>query len=390
MKKELPTHNDCTGCMACFAVCSVSAISVIKDNNGFVYPQIEEKSCVNCGRCTTVCPIINLNKLNWQTPQKSYAAKITNSQLVRGCTSGGITTAIVENTINKGGVVYGSSYVPHEGTKHIRISTLDEIDKLKGSKYVESYTSEIFDELKKDVRSGGRVLFIGTPCQVAAIEQIYNPDKHPNIRTISFICGGVPSHAYLESHLRSNGINPELVDNVVFRKGRSYCVETQTNGRVTFNQPQKDNLYLYAFDNEGYSVRPSCLRCNFCRKERVGDITVGDFWGIEYSQYKIKKEKDLSCVLTHNAKGELELKQLDSLLKENVDYADINSYNICLRDHRAVGNWLYKEYLLHLFFPIIGFNSVVKTISLIAKIHKLPKRIIRKLCRIYKDLIWRQ
>lgn len=375
MNIQLASKIDCTGCMACQGACKHNAIRIEKDDNGFVYPSIDKSICKQCGACMQKCPILNYDKLKFSDPQKCYAAKIKNEDLTKGCTSGGIATALSLRTIQNGGVVYGAAFVPYYGVKHIRVDNEKFLEKLKGSKYVESHiTFEIYQSIRADLKSGKKVLFIGTPCQVAAVEQLSDSES---LKTVSFICGGGVSQDYLFSHLQGYGVNKEEVTNVVFRKGRNYCIEVWNGDEKIFYQEQKDNLYLKAFDNEGYTVRPSCLRCKFCKNDRVGQLTIGDFWGIEVATCSIKKESDLSCVITHGEKGASLIESLSDILCEKVAFSDVSRYNVCLVDHRARDGWKFNEKTIHRLYPIIGFNKSVKFIEKIMKIYRFPGRVIR-------------
>lgn len=386
MNIQLASKIDCTGCMACQGACKHNAIRIVKDDNGFVYPSIDESICKQCGACMQKCPILNYDKLKFRDPQKCYAAKIKNEDLTKGCTSGGVATALSLRTIQNGGVVYGAAFVPHYGVKHIRVDDEGDLEKLKGSKYVESHiTSEIYQSIRADLKSGKKVLFIGTPCQVAAVEQLSDSES---LKTVSFICGGGVSQDYLFSHLQGYGVNKEEVTNVVFRKGRNYCIEVWNGDEKIFYQEQKDNLYLKAFDYEQYTVRASCLRCQFCKHERVGWLTIGDFWGIEQAQCSIREEKDLSCVITHDEKGISWFTSLEGLLYEEVKFEDVAHVNVCLNGHRARFKWKFNERCMRAMYPVLGFNKSVKLVKRIIMTYRLPERIVnfinRKLSK-YKN-----
>lgn len=373
MNIQLASKIDCTGCMACQGACKHNAIRIEKDDNGFVYPSIDKSFCKQCGTCMQKCPILNFDKLNFRAPQNCYAAKIKKEDLTKGCTSGGIATALSLRTIQNGGVVYGATFVPYYGVRHIRVENEWDLEKLKGSKYVESHiTSEIYRAIRIDLKSGKEVLFIGTPCQVAAVEQLCESES---LKTVSFICGGGVSQDYLFSHLQGFGIQKENVTNVVFRKGRLYCIEVWNGDDKVFYQEQKENLYLKAFDYEQYTVRSSCLRCKFCKHERVGTLTIGDFWGIEQSQCSIRSEKNLSCVITSNEKGVSWLTSLDNLLYEEVSFEDVARANVCLNEHRARYKWEFNEKCMRALYPICGFNKSVKLIKCIIDTYRLPERI---------------
>lgn len=377
---RLATHKKCTGCMACQYACKHGAISIQMDSNGFVYPYVNEDNCKECGACSRMCPILNVDKIQFRVPSKCYAAKIKDEELTKGCTSGGIAAGLSRETIRNGGVVYGAAFVPQQGVQHIRIDDESQLKLLKGSKYVESHiTSEIYKQIRVDVKSGREVLFIGTPCQVEAIESIFGKDK---LKSVSFICGGVPSQDYLYSHLNSYGLKKEKITNVIFRKGRQYCIEAWTGDKVAYYQEEKNDLYLKAFDIQGYIVRPSCLRCEFCKEVRVGTFTIGDFWGIENTECKIKDEGNLSCVVTHDKSGQEIIEGLDHVILEEVSFEEIGRSNVCLHHPRRCKGWKLLESLTRFCYPKLGFNKSVKIVEIIRLIYSIPRKIKTKMAHV--------
>ena len=186
--------NECTGCGLCVNKCPKSCISMhVDDKLGHIYPIINQSLCIDCGICYNICP--TNYPLEKHEPITAYAGWDKNIEEYKSSTSGGAASAISRYIIRKGGVVYGCAMLPGINVKHIRITKETEICKLKGSKYVQSNTYNVYNETLKDLKEGKDVLFIGTPCQTAAIKKI--AEKHDkNLFTVDLICHGVPSLNY--------------------------------------------------------------------------------------------------------------------------------------------------------------------------------------------------
>ncbi len=197
MKEICPTEL-CTGCSACYSACKAKAITMQKDKYGFEYPEIDPSICLDCGLCKKVCP--NNKKLIKTQCISSYVCHAKEEQEQLTSTSGGVASVITRYIIKKGGVVYGCSAQYNMDIKHIRINNENEIDKLKGSKYVQSHIGDIYKNVKNDLLNNKLTLFIGTPCQVAGLKSFLRKE-YENLVTIDFVCHGVPSIQYLKDSI---------------------------------------------------------------------------------------------------------------------------------------------------------------------------------------------
>lgn len=376
MQIELASKKDCTGCMACLDSCPFGAISVIKDNCGFRYPKINNDLCKKCGKCMKVCPLLNYKKSTKQLPIKCFAAKIYDKELTKGCTSGGLTTALVKYYLLNGDVVFGSAFVENEGVKHIKIESLDDIQKIKGSKYVQSSMDGVYVLIKNILKETYKnVLYIGTPCQADAVKMMFPNER---VLTVSFICGGVPSEKMYSDYLNEKGINYPQVRNVIFREKQTYLIRID-QGKNTFEEKRKESNFLQAFD-DGFSIRQSCLNCKYCTRERPGDITVGDYWGIEKTSLKSAKESDMSCVLFNTEKSENIMKKLPNIFLEETTINDIARENYRIESVRNTDRLFFQTFLFRAIYPLIGFCRAVKTTKILSRslINKYTKRIIKR------------
>ena len=311
----------CTGCGACYNRCSQTAISMKEDDYGFLHPIINKALCIDCGACIKVCPVIVKTQLSKEI--KTYAAVTKDEEIHMQSTSGGVATTLSKFVIESGGVVYGASFDKKINLKHIRVSCVDCLYKLQGSKYVQSNIDLVFRQISKDLCSK-RVLFIGTPCQVAGLENYISPKYKKNLLTLSFICGGVPSQRFLKENLSF------LLNNAVdlkFRNGTDYGFFIYYPDKE-FIIKRNDSRYFRGFDKK-VTLRQSCYNCRFATRNRVGDITIGDFWGLNSGELiKAYKKIGISIIICSTNKGVEFIKETNSLFKlEEHDIEETEKYN---------------------------------------------------------------
>ena len=276
---KLASPTDCTGCGICAAICSTRSITLEEGYMGHVFPVTNKKTCIECGLCERTCPAISPVRLS--CIKEAYASWSKNENDYKTSASGGIATTLSKYIINRGGVVYGCAMLPNVEVHHIRVDKLEDLEKLKSSKYVQSSIVHIIPSLKNDIKSGKTVLFIGTPCQVAAIRALFKsqPEK---LYLVDLICHGVPSLKLLQNYVRKS-IPNKICSKVTFRLGPRYLLQIWDNDKSIFSMPFRSpsyrGWYLDAF-LDGYTLRDSCYKCPYASSERIGDITIGDFWGL--------------------------------------------------------------------------------------------------------------
>lgn len=307
--KNICDYKDCTGCGLCIAVCSKNAISFQKGDLGHLYPKIDYSKCIDCGLCHKRCP--SNKKPNISFPLKAYAAFAKDEQEYKTSTSGGAAAVFSNYIIEQGGAVYGCAVNNIDSRtldiKHIRVTSNEDLIKLKGSKYVQSRITEILPLLKDDVKSGKKVLFIGTPCQVVAVKNLF-PKTPDNLYLIDIICHGVPSLDLLQKHIR-NKIGDSPIDYIRFRDNKQLVLELLHQKKKLyksnlFEERYKDEYYNAFMD--GFTYRASCHNCHYACNSRSSDITIGDFWGLGKSldASMIKEHKEgISLLLPITTKG---------------------------------------------------------------------------------------
>lgn len=297
---KISDKHQCSGCGACADVCPVNCIEYSHDALGFIYPKIDATKCINCGSCDRVCPIKPEN-LFTRKATNCFAAWANDETVHKTSSSGGLGYILSKSVIDRGGIVYGCSAESPMHIRHIRVDNDSKLALLQGSKYVQSDTRGIYKAIKEDIRKGKEVLIIGTPCQVAAVRNLFR--KYPeNLYTVDLICHGVPSQKMLNEQIRT--INRGEPQTISFRNGNDFCLRLRYAGKEDFNGSVWSVPYYKAFF-KGYSYRPSCYSCPYAGSKRIGDITVGDFWGIKNQQNLPEISRNgISVVLVSTDKGQ--------------------------------------------------------------------------------------
>ena len=189
---KIDKKENCCGCTACANVCPVNAVTMLPDEEGFLYPQVNESLCVDCGLCEKRCPVLNRkeNQESWEV--KGYIMRYHDPQIVEMSTSGGAFTALAATVLENGGVVYGAGYDQDMRVVCKRATEYEGIAEMRGSKFVQSDLKNVFSDIKTNLEKGVVVLFTGTPCQVEGLLAFLG-DKPSNLLCVDFVCRGVPS-----------------------------------------------------------------------------------------------------------------------------------------------------------------------------------------------------
>ena len=304
------------------------------DAEGFMQPVVASE-CIECGKCLRNCPVAS--PVSTDAPLEGFAAYLQNRDTLRNSSSGGIFVAIAEAILASGGVVFGCAEDLPGEPSHVVIEVRDELARLQGSKYVQSDLSGVFGQVVQYLNRNIPVLFAGTPCQVAGLLHFAGPRK--NLYTIDLICHGVPSRKMYQAYLSwLEGVTNAKVKQFVFRSKKkhdwslTYRVEMEANGKQRVQEKMASLSPYYSHFLKGLDYRESCYCCPFARTERVGDVTLGDFWGIENVLPSFRNTDGISAVLINSVKGrELWNWIQDRVVYESVDVAQIVARNGQLR-----------------------------------------------------------
>lgn len=299
--------GECTQCMACMTICPQNCISMQQSEAGFSIPKIDREVCISCGLCVKSCHQINF-VLDKNSPLVVFAAWNKNKDVRCLSSSGGIFSAFAEFIITKGGIVFGAAYVDALKVKHVGVEKLADLQRIRGSKYVQSEIGNCYNEVKRALKSTRYVLFTGSPCQVAGLYSFLGK-KYETLFTCDFVCHGVPSQKAFDKYLEK--INLSYFENSIFqfRDTKRWGFQLAING---CNIRLKDTYYLKAF-TRGYMFMENCYSCRYATPERISDITMADFWGLG-DTFNYSKRNGVSLLLINTEKG----KKLISHCKDNL------------------------------------------------------------------------
>ena len=325
-------RQECCGCTACESVCTHNAITMHPDQEGFMYPRVNEDTCVDCGLCTKVCPVVNKCKNN--APYvKSYGGYSTDKTVMDACASGGIATALSIDTIRKGGVVFGVRFDEEYKESEFCIArTEDDLWKFCSSKYIQPSKIGIYKQVKEELKKDTPVLFVGCPCDIAALHRYLRKD-YDNLLTCELFCAGTTSTKVLEGYreLREKKMGSKLIAFNVRNKEKGWFVqhikEEYANGK---------NYYWNHFGTYlGYAFltfrRPSCYHCQYKQNVTYCDIKVGDFWGIKDTD-PYWNPKGVSVILAKNQRGVDALESLKDFNLYEIEHtkATVNNHGFMI------------------------------------------------------------
>lgn len=346
--------NKCAGCMACVDICPKKAIT-IQDSLDSYNAVIDTELCVNCQACHMVCP--NNNCPTQREPQKWYQGWAGDKSIRCKCSSGGLATAISEACIESGGHVYGCCF--EKGIFLFKkASQISELASFSGSKYVKSNPAGCYKDIRDSLKKGERVLFIGLPCQVAAVRNFVGEKLDQNLYTADLICHGTPSPKLLDVFLNQYKKQLSSFDNILFRIKAKMQIHCDGEGIV---RKGVSDRYTIAFLN-GLTYTDNCYKCQFAQRKRVSDITLGDSWGSELPLESMKE--GVSLALCQTRKGIEILENADvELLSVDLENAILNNQQL---DHPSI---MPKD-------RVVFFESLKKGY----KFNKLVKKYLPKQC----------
>ena len=349
-------NTNCCGCQACANSCPKNCISMQADEEGFLYPHVDKTACVNCGLCEKVCPI--LHKPQTYPVLQAYAAKHTSAEIKLKSSSGGMFSALAEVILQERGIVFGAAFDKDWNVVHACAEKLEDLDKLRRSKYVQSNIGKTYQQAKSFLDSGRTVLFTGTPCQIAGLRN-YLGREYENLLTADIICHAAPSPAVWQKFLHEN-LDVPAIKAINFREKKigwstfylSFLTPHGLNAHgntKTFAEKVHfklraaaavvyRNTFLNAFLNELIN-RPACHTCHFKGlNQRLSDFTLGDLWGTWPGIItKQDKKYGMSVLLINTSKGKAVFEKLQaSLICQPVDAERVAKFNSALDKSTAI------------------------------------------------------
>lgn len=409
---QINNKVDCCGCGACRQICPKQCISMVEDKEGTPYPKVDIATCMNCKLCEKVCPIIHVKETTLPDDVLTYAAINKNHEQRASSSSGGVFQKIAEYTILQGGVVFGARFDDNWEVVHDKACTLEEIEPLKRSKYVQSDTCNTFSEAKEILKQGRLVTYVGTPCQIAGLRQ-FLCKEYENLICISLICHGVPSRGVWRRYIEEIKFRSErsavdgkntvlyppkskpIITNINFREKQNGGYRWQKYGFVVHikssSKGDKDSVFWshYAWKEpfmlsflRDYILRPSCFHCKFRNGSSHSDLIIADFWGIEHKcdDPDFASDKGTTWVIVTSAKGEsffenIDVKKLKFMFKDG-KWANISIY---VNPRKPKSSVIY-HFLLRFF-------SVETTLKMTEPFNTIERWYIKKM-RKFKTLVW--
>lgn len=297
-------REKCTGCGVCFAVCSHDAISFVYDDLGFRYPVINASRCVDCGLCSLKCP--SVNPVSIEERNDCYLSWAIDDRIHYDSASGGLSYIMCRRIIESGGFAVGCIWDENFNAVMGVIDNVHDLRKTIGSKYVQSYINDsVWKEIKSRLGSGQHGIIIGLPCQIAAIKSYTN--NHRNLILCDLLCHGGCSPRCFSDHITYLKRKKRLqkITGIRFRGGKYNCQFTLWNGdKLLYKDWQYTDSYFYSFMKHGL-FHESCYQCQYAKANRVSDITIADYWGIDSEFVKNKHTMNgTNLVVLHSGKGQ--------------------------------------------------------------------------------------
>lgn len=351
----------CCGCTACKTVCPKQCITMVEDGEGFLYPKVDTNLCIDCQACVRVCPFHN--PAEEAKPKNVYAALNKNEEIRKASSSGGVFTILAEKVINEGGVVFGAKFTDDWQVEIVPTETIEGLAAFRGSKYLQAKMGDSLSLAKKFLREGHKVLFSGTPCQIAGLKHYLRKD-YDNLLAVDFVCHGVPSPKVWKMYLDEvTQAGKRAISDIKFRdKPKGW---KRFNFTLNYNEAEKiytmssyngDNHYMRAFLSD-MILRPSCYNCQAKCGRSMSDITIADYWGIDQVHPQMDDDKGTSLLLVRTHKGKTALDFTNMKYRESM-------YEAALRHNpsieRSVAPHLHRE---DFFAKLDNTDSIVRLID---------------------------
>lgn len=349
MKKIIDTKNplNCVACTSCVNTCPSNAIELRPDSEGFLYPIINKEKCLSCGLCAKSCP---MDKVNNNFTPLAYAAKSNDKEILKQSSSGGIFYYLAEEVIKNNGTVFGAALTDENFVKHIGVDNIENIIKLIGSKYVQSDLNETFSIIKEKLNNNQKVLFVGTPCQVAGLN-FFLKNKTKNLITVDLICHGVPSPKVFKKYIEHiEKCFKKKINHISFRNKKinwsRFSFVAEFTDKTEFSEEFTHNTYMKGFINNLF-LRPSCYHCHFKNGNYFSDITLGDFWGIKKINPELHSDLGVSLCCINSKRGA----DIFDAIKPNLTATNIpfeeavkynSAYTTCVKTNN-MREWFFKH-----------------------------------------------
>lgn len=411
---HITDKKNCCGCSACVQRCPKQCIRLEEDTEGFLYPQVDEETCIKCGLCEKVCPI--LNQADKLSVLEVLAVKNPDDEERMNSSSGGVFLPLAREVINQGGVVFGAVYDESWEVHHVYAEKIEDVYPMMGSKYLQSKIGNSFKDAERFLKQGREVLFVGSPCQIAGLRTYLRSKQYPNLLAVDFLCHGVPSpgvwRRYLaetyggydakeQSRLQATaGKNSVLlsslnatspIGDIKFRDKREsgwkkfrFVVRQKSASKADQNTVLSSDIhymnpFMQGFLSDIY-LRPSCYACKCKNGVNHSDMTIADFWGINQSAPEFDDDKGVGLVLLNTEKGEEYFSRLPmDMMPSNLEKA--HYYNGGFNEHTKA-----HPKRDQFFFLIEKGKSIKAAVDICLRL-PFKQRVVRLVKRIVKNVV---
>ena len=405
---HITEKHDCCGCSACVQRCPKQCISLVEDEEGFLYPHVDAGNCIDCGLCERVCPL--LNRAEKLPPQEVLAVKNRDEAERMASSSGGVFVALSREVLGRGGVVFGAVFDADWEVVHTHAETLEGLKAMMGSKYVQGRIGNSYREAEAFLKEGREVLFTGSPCQIAGLHSFLRKD-YPNLLSVDFLCHGVPSPGVWRRYLGeafgtvaarraaagkntvlSQSLNSlPVLTGIEFRdkkpfgwKKFSFVVRGRSAAKADKNSVllsvrHYENAYMLGFLSDIY-LRPSCYGCKCKNGVSHSDLTIADYWGIDRLMPDFDDDKGVGLVLVNTDKGKEVFLRLDMMVRKS-----------SLEDARRFNGGFNESLHVHprreTFFMLLVKGCTVAQAVEVCRRVSLCKRCSRALKRVVRNVV---
>lgn len=385
-------ESNCTGCEACVSICPKKCIVLQENEHGFRIPTVNTEICIDCRVCEDVCPIQHheISHKNHSYPLEAYAAINNDNDIRFNSTSGGVFSALAEEIMSESGYVSGAIYDQNREVVHILSNSIEDIKRLRQSKYTQSFKNGIYSDVENALKNGNRVLFVGTPCEVAALQNYLIKRKIEQARliTVDFLCLGANSNKVYREYLKYLELKyKSKVKKVWFKNKEKSWNRFSTrvdfeNGKHYIADRYMDP-YMQSYIGKPMIIRKCCEECLYKSLPHCSDITLADFWGVEEVIKGIDSNHGVSLVYINTETGKALFDSIcDRITKYSVDI-ELTFKKNPMSQKSVILNKDREQ-----FFSILstkGFDEAIKSTlpngivhSIRHKIHVLRKHVLKR------------
>lgn len=385
---------ECCGCEACVNACPKNCIRMVSDEEGFLYPKVNSESCIQCGLCERVCPVINYTARQGNDAQEACLLQHKDESICSQSTAGGAFTGIATYVLEKGGIVFGVEMTERYEVRHTSVETVEELNKFRNSKYVQSRIGNVYQQVKKELKSGRWVCFSGTPCQIEGLRHYLNKD-YEKLVLVDVVCRAVPSPGIWKKYINYESKQKGAFLSIRFRdKALGYQYSTMAlknrNGK-TFRGGIESQPWLRMFFS-GMIIRPSCTDCKFRSRYRNSDFTIWDCFNTYSLDRTFDEDRGTTRMLIHTEKAKDIFKEIQNnyickALSAGMAVAGVQEMVSSPAPNKRKAEFMMDlqsesmDMLLNKYFPMSGKVKAKKTLRLILNrvgLDKTVKHILKK------------